>query len=147
MPERECSVVPVTVAATYFMNTPMKSSGLLHSIFIGVVLLTVFLWGTQYKDSLYHVHVHNLSSSPIPKLLAEEQRTVKAKSATSDHDSMSPVMEFVASISPRIAMSERHAILRYQTHLRERAAESIFQPQLFLSILFFRPPPSPASFQ
>ncbi|MHB1023949.1 MAG: hypothetical protein ACYC46_09855 [Acidobacteriaceae bacterium] len=133
--------------AAYFMHTSIKSSKLLNSIFIGVLVLSVFLWGTQYKDSLYHVHAHNLSSSPIPKLLAEEQRTVKAKSATLDHDSMSPVVEFVASISPRIAMSERHAILRYQTHLRERAEESIFQPQLFLSILFFRPPPFPVSFQ
>jgi hypothetical protein len=123
------------------LRQSLEKRGVAFLLPLGLLMLAmaVFVWGLQYKLSLYHGKDAVAHSAPAAKLLSEKERPVTAVSldAPAPQPVLFPVLPalFLLALTPTLYPASRY--LQRLTPDRAPARRSYFLPTLF-----FRPPPS-----
>ena len=100
----------------------------------------VFLWGTEYKVSLYPKHHKTQQAVPIAKLLSERERPAVAAEAPSRADALALTALFSLTLLTVLPVQKDSAYSSSQFPLRRR--DSSIQSTIFVVHLCFRPPPT-----
>lgn len=106
----------------------------------------MFLWGTQYKASLYHASPRSLSSGPIAKFISEDKPVVSEETSSRDTDGYIPELVLLALSISFVVLGEFVTVKRKACLMSSAVDGGVYQ-KAFSSILFFRPPPTPLYLQ
>ena len=114
--------------------TSVHRNRLLFSIF--ALLLAVFLWGLQYKMSLYHGAEQSRSAAPPAKLLSEAEYP----------SSLRAVVSFLSKSRLKVTVvpavpSVFHAALAHREHNAPLDVQDVLSPACAFSQFLPRPPP------
>jgi hypothetical protein len=118
----------------------LEKRGFAFLLPLGLLMLAmaVFVWGLQYKLSLYHGKDAVSHSAPAAKLLSEKERPVTALALDAPSQPVFlPVLPalFLLALTPTLYPAFRS----FQSPSANRAPA---RRSYFLPPLFFRPPPS-----
>lgn len=105
-----------------------------------VLAAAVFVWGSQYKCSLYHRHPEKHARIPVAKLLSERERPVAAQETASTH---APLLQAVfpafglllSALFRTVRPGFDRVVLAIQSDIWPRRTPSLIH-------FSFRPPPA-----
>ncbi len=114
----------------------------IYAVVAAALAASVFLWGLEYKCSLYLLPSRALHSLPVAKLLSERERPVKVRAMQHVRAPLSVAATFLLWLLLVARFRSRRAGLRSEPLPLQRICDGL--RVCSLTHFSFRPPPVPA---